>query len=69
MIARDWSEGDYESVRPPKYIRDYLVTLSRKPRNDRSISTFAKAFLALGYDRFIIARDRGGEWRIRGRAN
>lgn len=50
MIARDWSEGDYESVRPPKYIRDYLVTLSRKPRNDRSISTFANAFLALGHD-------------------
>lgn len=31
MIARDWSERDYESTPgPPKYIRDYLV-LTRDP--------------------------------------
>lgn len=58
---RGWSERDYESVLgPPKYIRDYLV-LSRDPRNDRLISTFAKVPLALGHGPgcFIIAKGKG----------
>lgn len=59
MIARDWSERDYESILgSPKYIRDYLV-LARDPRNDQLISTFAKVPLALRHDlgSFIIARE------------
>jgi len=55
---------------PPKYIRDYLV-LSRDPRTDQLISTFAKVPLTHGLDRFIIAREEreefaGANWRFLG---